>query len=321
MQAIISLIIPIYNVEDYIEDCLNSVFNQIVDGVEVILVNDGTPDTSMEIAQGLLLSFPFSVQTRVKVLQQKNQGQSIARNNALAIATGQYIAFLDSDDVLEPNYFSVLIENILQHQPDIIQFKSFRFSMKNDAKETFHVGAKFQGHKENTLGIQKHVFNQSAWFPWLNIYKKTLFSPEDIFPAGIYYEDAALIPTLFLKAKDISFLPNILYGYRYNTSGSLMNVSSKNIEKHIVSFKYLIELYKNKVKDKKVYSPSIVSLTQGYFSFLLKHKGLKVALREYNYYKLDKEYIDVHYLEKRGNILFYKFGLFFLVFTKLIGKD
>jgi glycosyltransferase involved in cell wall biosynthesis len=321
MQEIISLIIPIYNVENYIADCLDSVFNQLVDGVEIILVNDGTPDKSMEIAENLIQALPLASQRQVKTLQQKNQGQSVARNNAINIATGQYIAFLDSDDVLEPTYFSVLINNILKHQPDIIQFKSFRFSTKNNHKETFHVGAKIHGYMENTSEIQKHVFNQSAWFPWLNIYKKALFSSEDIFPAGIYYEDAALIPTLFLKAKNINFLPDVLYGYRYNTSGSLMNMSSKNIEKHIISFNYVIELYRDKVKNNKLYSSSIVSLTQGYFSFLLKHKGLKVALREYKYYKLDKKYIDEYYLEKRGNILFYKFGLFFLIFTKLIGKD
>ncbi|MGB9037869.1 MAG: glycosyltransferase, partial [Acinetobacter calcoaceticus] len=163
MTKIISLIIPIYKVEEYIVDCLNSVIMQLTNDIEVILVNDGTPDNSMKLALSLVDSLPLERKECFKIIQQDNQGQSVARNNALSIATGQYIAFLDSDDMLEPNYFVKLIEQIKLYYPDFIQFKSSRFMESFGLRELFHVGAKLQGLKENTFEVQKHVFNQSAW--------------------------------------------------------------------------------------------------------------------------------------------------------------
>ena len=321
MTKIISLIIPIYKVEEYIIDCLSSVVVQLTNDIEVILVNDGTPDSSMNLALNLIDSLPLNKKNCFKIIQQENQGQSVARNNALSIASGQYIAFLDSDDILEPNYFGLLIEKIKLYYPDFIQFKSSRFMESSGPRELFHVGAKLQGLKENTFEVQKHVFNQSAWFPWLNIYKKSLFMDSDLFPIGVYYEDAALIPIIFLKSKNILFLSDVLYNYRYNPTGSLMNISSENIDKHIKSFKYVIDLYSKKIEEQKIFSPSLVSLTQGYISFLLKHRGVKVALSEYKKINLKNKSINISYLEKRGNIFFYRYGLIFLVFTKLIGKD
>ena len=321
MTKIISLIIPIYKVEEYIIDCLNSIVVQLTNDIEVILVNDGTPDNSMGLALNLVDSLPLNKKSCFKFIQQENQGQSVARNNALSIASGQYIAFLDSDDILEPNYFGLLIEKIRLYAPDFIQFKSSRFIESSGSRELFHVGAKLIGLKENTFDVQKHVFNQSAWFPWLNIYKRSLFMSDDLFPVGVYYEDAALIPIIFLKSKNILFLSDVLYNYRYNPTGSLMNISSENIDKHIKSFKYVIDVYSKKIEEQKIFSPSLVSLTQGYISFLLKHKGINSALREYKRINLKKKKINVKYLEKRGNILFYRYGIIFLVFTKLIGRD
>lgn len=321
MTKIISLIIPIYKVEEYIIDCLNSIVEQLTTDIEVILVNDGTPDNSMSLALALVDSLPLNKKDCFKIIQQENQGQSVARNNALSIASGQYIAFLDSDDILESNYFVTLIEKIRLYNPDFIQFKSSRFIESSGPRELFHVGAKLQGLKENTFEVQKHVFNQSAWFPWLNIYKKSLFKDDDLFPVGVYYEDAALIPIIFLKSKNILFLSDVLYNYRYNPTGSLMNISPENIDKHIKSFKYVIDVYRKKIEKQKIFSSSLVSLTQGYISFLLKHKGINSAIREYKRINLKEKNINIKYLEKRGNILFYRYGVIFLIFTKLIGKD
>lgn len=320
MTKLISLIIPIYNVEEYIEDCLKSFILQLTDEIEVILVNDGTPDDSMTIAKDIIDSLPEKIKNCFKVLEQVNQGQSVARNNALKVATGEYIAFLDSDDILEFNYFAVIKEKINLFQPDFIQFKSFRFS-EQLGKNDFHVGAKLKGLHENSFSVKKHVFNQSAWFPWLNVYKRTLFENGDRFPVGIYYEDAALVPILYSNAKTVLFLSDILYGYRYNPTGSLMNMSEKNIQKHIKSFNYVIDLYCKKIKKSNIYSPSLVSLTQAYISFLLKHRGIKIAFKEYRRIDIKNMNVNTAYLEKRGNILFYRFGPLFTIFTKVIGRD
>ena len=144
MRKIISVIIPIYKVEDYIEECINSILVQITPEIEVILVNDGTPDNSFEIVNNILELEPLEVRNCFILLEQENQGQSKARNFGLSIATGDYIAFLDSDDILEKNYFSVLLEKINKFSPDIISFKSNRFK-KPRRCFLFEVGVNKEG--------------------------------------------------------------------------------------------------------------------------------------------------------------------------------
>lgn len=98
-------------------------------------------------------------------------------------------------------------------------------------------------------------------------------------------------------------------------------MSEINIQKHIKSFDYVINVYLNNIKNQEEYSPNLVSLTQAYISFLLKHRGILVAFKEYNRINIKSTKVNKNYLEKRGNILFYKFGPVFTVFTKIIGRD
>ena len=107
-----SVIIPVYNVEKYIKKCLDSVFNQTFKDFEVIVINDGTPDKSMDIVK----------QYDVKVIEQKNQGQSAARNNGIKKAKGDYLIFLDSDDYWEKELLSE-INKSLKNKPDVVRFQ------------------------------------------------------------------------------------------------------------------------------------------------------------------------------------------------------
>lgn len=107
MNTTLSLIIPVYKVEAYIEACLCSVLQQLPDWAEVIIVDDGSPDGSMSIAEEVLCRYPQH-KRRVSILRQDNQGLSEARNSGIALAEGRYVGFLDSDDVLLEGYFSIL---------------------------------------------------------------------------------------------------------------------------------------------------------------------------------------------------------------------
>ena len=110
MSKLLSIIIPVYNDEAYIEDCINSITAHLDSRIEVIIVNDGTPDNSMQIIADCLENLPKNLQECFTILNQENQGQSVARNNALNICTGEYIAFLDSDDLISKNYFSSIFK-------------------------------------------------------------------------------------------------------------------------------------------------------------------------------------------------------------------
>src|SRR5690625_1641691 len=103
MQPKVSIIIPIYNVENYLEKCLNSVINQTLNEIEIILINDGSPDESLNICK-----IYQNKDKRIKIINQKNHGVSHARNQGIKIATGQYIGFIDPDDWVEPFMFEKL---------------------------------------------------------------------------------------------------------------------------------------------------------------------------------------------------------------------
>ena len=315
----LSVIIPIYKVENYIVECLESICCQFVEGVEVILVNDGTPDRSMIIAKEYINENYSQYLNQFVFIDQENQGQSVARNVALKKATGEYISFIDSDDVLSKEYFNKLVP--LLSEVDIIQFKSARFLDNTSEMVSFNVGlAKQQGVYETSRDLMIDIFNQSAWFPWLNVYKRVLFDSLE-FPIGVYFEDAVLIPEVFLRAKNIYFLNDVLYFYRINNEGSLLNVSNTNIEKKIRSYEFALNHYIQKLSDQKIYSPSFVSMLQGYISFVYQNLGFSRAKATYNQILKNKKLVSVDIVHKRGNKLFFRFGIYFIVFLRLLGKS
>ena len=317
-EMLLSLIIPVYKVEQYIAECIESVINQVTSDIEVIIVNDGTPDDSMLVIEKILGQQTSNIRDCFIILHQQNQGQSSARNLALKVAKGEYIAFLDSDDVLSENYLNDLKNIITNNDVDIVQFKSSRFEENTNELKEFDVGLQKHGLFQLDENLMIEIFNQSAWFPWLNIYKKELFDGLE-FPVGIYYEDAALIPEIFLKAKNIYFLESILYMYRVNFTGSLLNTSSENKKKHVDSFKSILELYALRMKENPIYSISFVSMSQAFVNYMYQNFGWKVAYKCQATFQVNKKDVDVRKLSKRGNRLYYYFGFYFIALLSLRG--
>lgn len=134
MKTTLSLIIPVYKVEAYIEACLCSVLQQLPDWAEVIIVDDGSPDDSIDIAEEVLCRYP-QLKPQVSILRQHNRGLSEARNSGIVHAEGQHVGFLDSDDVLLEGYFSIL-GRLLADNPlaDIVAFNAQRFSVMNNGQ-------------------------------------------------------------------------------------------------------------------------------------------------------------------------------------------
>ena len=312
----LSVIIPIYKVENYIIECLESVCCQLVEGVEVILVNDGTPDNSMLMARKYISEKYNHLLNQFVFIDQENQGQSVARNNALEVAQGSYVAFVDSDDKVVNQYVKTLLP-LLDNDVDIIQFKSYRFCSEFEEDKTiFDVNVDVEGEFFFTSNLIKQLFNKAAWFPWLNIYKRELFKGKK-FEKNIYFEDAILIPDLFLESKKIIFIGDILYCYRLNNDGSLLNSSKDNISKLIFSYNKSLDIHIENVKFNSVYSPVIISLFRNYIDFIFKESGVILAFKDYSYFR-NKIY---PYVEKcrleRGNLFFYKYGFVFFLLHKL----
>lgn len=305
----LSVIIPIYKVENYIIECLESICCQLIDGVEVILVNDGTPDNSMLLARDYIFEKYSIFFKQFIFIDQNNQGQSVARNNGIKIAKGEYIAFLDSDDLVSVGYFSAIFTVLLDSEVDIIQFKSFKFENNINNKYDFNVGVEAVGSFYNNKSLMLELFNKCAWFPWMNVYRATLFLNEK-FPEGFYFEDADLIPKIFLKAKKIQFIDNKLYFYRDNHNGSLKGKSAENLEKIKQSYDNIVAVYLNRLRESELYSAAYISMVVKYLVFLVKKKNFSDLFEQYC--NVDLTHVNKKLL-MRGNKLFYNFGILYIV--------
>ena len=225
----LSVIIPIYKVENYIIECLESVCCQLVEGVEVIVVNDGTPDNAMLMARQYISEKYNHLEKQFVFIDQENQGLSGARNTGISVAKGEYIAFLDSDDKLSNNYIEEILKVLqLNLDIDIIQFDALRFN-NSGSVSLFLKPLEYLGKYQLDNNIYKFIFSSASWFAWLRVYKRKLF---DIykFPVGRNYEDAYLIPKIFAISKNIYFLNSQLIWYRENLQGISNTFSSKNID-------------------------------------------------------------------------------------------
>ena len=170
----LSIVIPIYKVENYIIECLESVCCQLVEGVEVILVNDGTPDNSMLMARQYISEQYAHLKEQFIFIDQENQGLSGARNTGISVAKGEYIAFLDSDDKLNNNYIEEILNVIkLNSDIDIIQFDALRFN-NSGSVSVFLESLHYIGKHQLDSNIYKFVFSSASWFAWLRIYKREL---------------------------------------------------------------------------------------------------------------------------------------------------
>ena len=215
MNKLISVIIPVYNVEKYIRDCIESLTMQVVDSfsfeesVEVIFIDDGTPDNSVEIIREYQNTYK-----NIYLIQQENAGQSVARNNAIKVASGEYVFFLDSDDLLPPDALSPLYKLAKETGSEVIVSHSKAF---NSRRSWF-----IEEHAEVASAALRKVkfFHHSILVktpaPWAKLYKRNLLLRNNIeFPVGIKLaEDWIFVMKAMYKANHISTTPHISYLYR-----------------------------------------------------------------------------------------------------------
>lgn len=223
----LSIIIPIYNVEKYIQECLESVLVQLPKNVQVICIDDGSPDNSMEIAKNLVKKYSQEVQEQFLFIHQLNQGLSGARNTGLDYAAGEYIGFLDSDDKLALNYFSSILNILEKRDYGIIDFNVITSN----------------GHILKTRNITyDSVFSLSKWFCPARIFRSDLFS--DIrFTTGISYEDVDLTPRIYLATDSTYHINASLYWYRHNEDSITKSFTHKNNLQTVTSLDFICDNY------------------------------------------------------------------------------
>lgn len=210
----VSIIISVYNVEKYIEECLESVINQTLKEIEIIIVNDGTKDNSIKKIE------KFLSDKRITVINKENGGVSSARNCGLKIAKGEYISFVDSDDFIDEMMLEKLYKNAENN--DIIISGVIEYNDETEEKKQREVKNKFIGYNKGS-----HFWMYTGIEVWNKIYKRSFLIKNNIkFLEGIIFEDILFsIYSLFLSEK-VKYVSGKYYYYRIKRKNSIMNSSN-----------------------------------------------------------------------------------------------
>lgn len=199
----VSVIIPVYNTEDYLEECISSVMNQDYHDLEVILINDGSTDGSGSICRKW-----EGLDSRIRYIEKENEGQGVARNQGIRMAAGEYIIFVDSDDFIEPDLVSRVYNRITEEKADICVYASSRVGEMGTGSLEFKL-AKGSNVKEN-----KEMLGQMTPILCNKMFAAALMQNADISMDNRMCEDLVFNARVYMRAKKICFLDCPLYHYR-----------------------------------------------------------------------------------------------------------
>lgn len=245
----ISIIVPVYNTAKYLDKCIQTLINQTLENIEIIFIDDGSEDNSVEILKNYAKK-----DKRIRILKQNHKRQGAARNYGLSIAQGEYIGFVDSDDWVKLDMFEKLYYQAKETDSDIVMcsMNTFEDGTNKIIVNTYNTLDIFnQKFFENTFTPQdtlNFIFNISV-SPYNKIYRKSLIDKNNIkFPENIYFEDNAFFFQSWLNAKKISLLNQKLYQYRKSTAST-----TKNDKNKLDIFKTL-DLTKNILEENNYYN-------------------------------------------------------------------
>ena len=225
----VSIIVPFYNVENYIEKCLQSLVNQTLEDVEIILVNDGSQDGTKEIAKQFVEKYP----NKIMYLEKENGGLSDARNYAIPYAKGEYIAFLDSDDYIEANMYEEMYNKAKEENLDYVEC-DFLWEYPDKSLES----------KGKQYSNKKEMFIYTRVVAWNKLIKREIVQENHLeFPRGYRYEDVEFFYKLLPLIHNYGIVqkPFIHYVQRENSISNVQNTRTKEI---IDVLGHVIDYYK-----------------------------------------------------------------------------
>lgn len=278
----VSIIVPFYNVEKYIEKCLTSLVNQTLEEIEIILVNDGSKDESIKVAKDFEQKYP----AKIRYYEKPNGGLGDARNFGIKFAKGEYIAFLDSDDYVEPTMYEEMYEMAIKEKSDMVEC-DFWWEYPNKKKDDRGVEYKNQ----NDMLLKARVV------AWNKLIKKDIYEkhPEARFAVGLRYEDVEGFYKILPYINKVSFVrkPFIHYVQRNN---SISNTQNKKNEEMFIVLDNVLNYY----KEKNIYEKFEKELEYTYTRYLLCSSLKRIS-------KIQEKQIRKDLLEKTWNELNTKF--------------
>ena len=304
----VSVIVPVYNVEKYLEKCLDSLASQTLKDIEVIIVNDGSPDNSQTIIDKYVKKYP-----NMRCYIKPNGGLSDARNYGLKYAKGEYIAFLDSDDYVTDDMYQLMY----------IKAKSGNFDMVVCdinyvyPDKTLKVSNGIKSDNENI----KKAYLTIHPAAWNKIFKKELFEHKVLFKKGVWFEDVEFIYRLLPYIKNIGVIHEPFNQY-VQRDGSITNTVNPKIYDYIHNLNGVVDYYKKK----KIYDEYKKELEYVYVRYI--YATFIKSIKRYDYIEYKKgvneaiKNVKEHFPKYRKNKYFYKSlkGLYLVMFNKILAK-
>ncbi len=296
MKRLISIIVPVYNVESYLERCLESLKRQWYDNLEIILVDDGSTDNSGKICDDFAKR-----EKRAKVFHKRNGGLSDARNYGLKKAVGEMLAFVDSDDYIDESYISDMYYEMRHSDADIVVC-----GFNNNVPRS-----EILSGKDATIRLLTRQENLEI-VAWNKLYKKELFIDNDIwFPKGKKNEDSLTIYKVLSKAKKVAYLDKSLYSY-VDRDESIMNTGriQDRLAMRELAAREAIEYFKD---NDDLLSAARISLLLAEFAYLDFAIGKK---NDWRFGHHAKKWIKTHSEEyKRNSYLTAKLKLYYFLLS------
>lgn len=318
-MAKVSVIVPVYNVENYIKKCLESLVKQTLNDIEIIVVNDGSPDNSQDIIDTYVEKYPNIIKSYIK----ENGGLSDARNYGLQYVTGDYIGFIDSDDYVEKDMFEKLYNKAISHNFDVVVCDVN--SIENNCNK--HISSLVDKDIFDNKNIKQQMI---SIYPIAcnKIFKRKLFDNDVKFKKGVWYEDVEFFYRLFPYINSIGIVNEPLLNY-IQRDGSISKTFDKRIYHYIDNWNGIIEFYKlNNFYDdyceeleycyvRYVFNTFIKGLAKcGEFKEFMK--GVRYAKNQVN--KNFPNYRKNKYILKSKNMKSFFNNIYFICFNNLFAR-
>lgn len=312
MKSKLSIIIPVYNVQKYLRECIKSILdqNEKFASAEIILVDDGSTDNSGKICDEFGQKFSF-----VKVVHIKNSGQSVARNIGLKYATGDWITYVDSDDLVRDGYIELIlniIQNIAPNEIVMFGFRSFESSLEF---QKYNSKLEYDSNKLNSVSKTEAMYEltTSEWgnYLWNKIFPRNILSKFSL-PVGQLYEDIAIMYKYFYICDQIKIYKENVYFYRQREG------SSVHLKKPYDQYKSMIEAVETRQKQLDFFERNqyIKAYNNAKYGLMLNSASL-IHITLKNKFKKNKAFYDAIKFLKKYNCNIKRDGIRHYIFIKI----
>ncbi len=222
-SPLISVVVPVYNVSGYLASCLETIGASSHERLEIIVVNDGSTDDSGLIADDIATKDP-----RIRVIHTENHGLGAARNEGARHASGEYLTFADSDDLVPPNAYAVMLKQLIRSGSDFVTGSIVRWEGEDRVQPPWM--ARLHKHRQ-ALVIDDFPEILGDVFAWNKLFKRTFWDQAGLsWPEGIRYEDQPTTTNAYLRARRFSIVPDVVYVWRIRTDGSSITQQRSSLQ-------------------------------------------------------------------------------------------